>query len=484
MSVTAPGWRVRAKQLHEPLYRSLFRSAVFLASLVLLCESMLAPIEMSARVVVGQLAAQSEALSTADVAKPTLAVLKIDPRTFREEFKSTQPLNRCVLREHILELLKVRPNLKQLALDIDLSETGDPTLECCTTQIIDSLRDWEAVGLHSTLIIPVDKLDRKSSRKWRLRVDEAGLAMADPRVVREFGVVRRHWLNPDRCPTLGQAFALSPPDKVSLRTCFDPKLDLAELDAQRHATERNIAYHALVRGAWVPSVNDDGELQRLSEQIEALRNQPQIERVILGAQFDASDDHLTPIGPLAGVEIHAAVALQPDEPIFHALGFAFDIGFGMLFGYLAHLVWGQYFKQLLGSRNKPPTASGQQLAYLWPTFLLIGWAALVFLALPLLSLLVLQLFKTWINPAPMLMGMTIDAFVLGSVASAVHHAGHAIKAVPDPAPVGWRDHARCLLTWLPTFVWWTVVALAAAKLVFHVTPFDLLPDLTVHGDGE
>lgn len=484
MSVTTPRCRVRPKRLDEPLWQALFKSALFLAAFVYLCESMLLPLDVSARVLVGQLAAQAEAQPVIsawrDNPRPTLAVLKIDPWTFRHEFKGMQPLDRCALKRHLARLLEVRPDLQQLGLDLDLSPTQQPELDRCTGQIVEMLKRQKDKGLQSTLIIPVDKQDREESAAWRQEVRDAGLAMADPRVVREFGIVRRHWKNDGACPALGQALALpeaEAPAVASAAVCFDPKRDLDELHTQPDAieAERFISYHALIRGAWVPGPREDQRMLRLGEQIEAVGSLPNIRRVILGADFDTSDEHLTPIGPLAGVEVHAAVALQPDEKAKHGIGLVIDVLFGVLCGWGVHKVWTRYFSQLLGHGHQRPTLSGQALAFGWPTLLMAVWLLLVLFLLPLGSLLVLLWWAVWINPVPMLVGMTVDAFVLGSVASAIHHAGHNVEPLPDPERSRWKSLAACLLSRLPALVWWLVLALAAVKLFAHKTPVDLLP---------
>lgn len=452
-----------------PLGWALLRSALFIASLVLLCEPLLVPLELPARIVVGQLAAQAEAQAEARNA-PTLAVLKLDRQTFLGEFGGRRPLDRCVLKAHLGRLLDALPELAHLGLDLDLSDTGDAAQDACAVDILGLLKAQPR--LSSTLILPVDAQDRRESAAWRQRVRDAGLALADPRVLREFGVVRRHWLNEGACPTLGQALAAARP--AASPACFDPARDLDELDGRHHGSERNIAFHALVRGAWVPGLGDDGQLLPLAAQIAALGREPGVKRVLLGAHFDASDEHLTPIGPLAGVEVHAAVALNPGEQPSHVAGFLLDVSLGLAFGFFVHALWGRYFKQLLGHGCVAPTLTGQGLAYLWPLLLLLAWLPLAFGLLPWLSLRVLLGWGTWINPVPMLVGMSVDAFVLGSVAAAVHHAGHGAEPRPDPPRPVWRARLLRALAGLPRAVWWTVLALALMKLAFHWTPFHLL----------
>lgn len=385
-----------------------------------------------------------------------------------------QPLDRCVLKGYIIQLLEARPDLEQLGLDLDLSTTSQSEWNQCSGEIVDLLKAQKALGLRSTLIISVDKQDRQESADWREEVRKAGLAMADPRVVREFGIVRRHWKNEGRCPTLGQALAES--DAAPVCDCFDPQRDPDELHNLPHAmeAERFISYHSLVRGAWVPGPGPDGRMLSLGDQIEAVASLPNIKRVILGADFDTSDEHLTPIGPLAGVEVHAAVALQPDEKANHAIGLLIDVFLGVLCGLGVHKAWTRYFGQLLGEGHQRPTLSGQALAYAWPTLLMAVWLLLLTFVLPLGSLLALLWWTVWINPVPMLVGMTVDAFVLGSLASAIHHAGHHVEPLPDPERSGWKDIAASLLSRLPALVWWLVLVLAAVKLIAHKTPADLL----------
>lgn len=475
MSADAPRFTLKPRRLSPPPLRALLRSAVFLACLMVWCEKLLLPLEVPAMAVVAQLAAQ-QAGAHGQPRRPELAVLKIDPATFRgasrDEFRGMLPLDRCVLARHVRALQAARPDLQQLGIDLDLSPTRVSALDDCGSELLAQLGAATAAGLRVTLILPVDEIDRAESAGWREQVRAAGVELADPRVVREFGVVRSHWKRADRCPTLGQALG-EPVPASAAAACATPRLDTPDAEMSE-GDPYMVAYHALIGHAWVPGPGADGRLMRLGDQIEALRQLPSVRRVLLGAHFDASDEHLTPIGPLAGVEVHAAVALSPGERVHHVWGWLIDVAFGLLCGFGAHAVWARYFQQLLGHPGPPPTVSGQWLAYRWPLLMLVAWLVLALFVLPGFSLAMLRLAYTWINPVPMMVGMSVDAFVLGSLAAAVHHAGAGMQPVADPPRGPGARLALGVLARLPALAWWAVVLPAGAALLLHKTPVALL----------
>ncbi|MET0517559.1 MAG: hypothetical protein ABW005_01870, partial [Burkholderiaceae bacterium] len=160
--------------------------------------------------------------------------------------------------------------------------------------------------------------------------------------------------------------------------------------------------------------------------------------------YDRTDEYLTPLGMLSGVKIHAATALSLSSK-WEGLNFLIDIALGLVFGLCVHGFWHRYFQQRLGlvhpvdpANAATPTdataataAGGADtaspgLAYLWLVGLLLFWLVLGLALLPLLSIAALRWAGLWISPVPMLIGMTVDAFVMGSVQTAT-------QLLPDSA---------------------------------------------------
>ncbi len=443
----------------------LARSALFLACLVHLLGPLLAPLETPSRMVLALAGAHLGAASNPQLdLADRLLVLKLDRSTFRAratpnqvlEFNGISPLDRCVLRERLKDMLKAMPNLKVLGLDLDVSPTGQAGQDQCGQDILQLLAGKE--GLKSFLILPVDKEDRRELTAWRKQVQAQGLFLANPDLLVEYGLVRRHELvsvHVDKgssrplCPSLGVAMAgpahelqltRSPGDtwRQALEACFDPSLDMDEDSVPlghhplvRH--EHNIAFQHISKRLAVPEINEaETSIKPLAEQLK----RPGIEKVrwaILGADYDRSDSFRTPLGELSGVEVHAAIATDPAESVSHFWGLLLDVSLGIGFGWFVHQVWQRYFNQKLGL-SASPFVDADKRAYVLLIGLLAVWLLLALLVLPALSLGALLWGSLWINPVPMLIGMSVDAFVLGSVAGALHLMHHSTHTAHEGKP--------------------------------------------------
>ncbi|TXI24909.1 MAG: CHASE2 domain-containing protein [Roseateles sp.] len=470
-------------------------AALFVASSVQLLDRWLVPLDLSARLVVAHAAA-----AQADVPEhfaPPTAVLQIDREHFDRDYGGRTPLDRCRLRDDLPVVLKALPGVHALGLDLDLSDLPPDRADAkpgadglkpneaqnrCACQLLDWLKAWRDVPGETrrvALILPVDRQDRERSGAWRREVAQRGLELADPRLVQEFGLVRRHWLNPGACPTLGQWMGL-PPEQANQAACRDVKQDREELVGDAHHAH-NISFHRAVAQVRVPDPDASG----WEQQWQALAaQQPPVRQLFVGARFDASDDFLTPLGTMAGVEVHAAIAQNPRERVEHLWGFPLDLLLGVVLGAGVTWCWGRYFHQRLSTR-----LPRRQLAFWWLVLLALVWGLLL-IALPMGAQQILQRLDVWVSPVPMLLGMTLDALVLGSVEVATarlearegHHHEPLHEAWPAPIPWLWRRLRPSPLTaprspaaWqavpaaLPALVWWTVVVLALLKLA-HALP--------------
>jgi hypothetical protein len=436
--------------------------ALFVASLVHGMERLeILPLDAPARLIVSNFAA-NDAL---DAAQPKagqdddFAILKIDHDTFEAPpYNGTSPLNRCALQKDVESLLALR-TLRVLGIDFDLSPVKDTQQQGCTERLLDSLQAFVRKGPDHqvALILPVDLQDRRTQTAWLREVHERGLLLADPDLSMQVGMVHQHVDDEKRCPGLG--VAMSGTAKRPERTDRQTNCLHAEGDGTRPEAEaRNIDFLRLARLKHYFDAS-----KGLSAQIEQWQKDGEkIARVILGPGYDRADEFMTPLGDLNGVEIHAAIALEPDMKRKAALDFGIDVLLGIAFGRLFHVFWHRYFNQRLswhGSRASPRTA------YLW----LVAMAAASVAALYMLgwvSMFFYVHWSTWMSPTPMAIGMLLDALVLGSVHTVVEHEHEAREHGHDAAPPGWRG----LLARVPALVWWAVVLFAFGDIVHASLP--------------
>lgn len=422
-------------------FGKLLASALVVASLVHFFGGWLLPLETPSRMVISLISAQLIGGSEpgADLSD-RLLVLKLDRATFRgrNRYNGIQPLDRCKLKDDLRDLLAATPALERLALDIDLSDTRIPSMDACTDDILAMFseaqarrKDAGAPGLQVFLILPVDTQDRAESQAWRDRVRARGVYLADPRLLQEFGVVRRHSVDMDHCPSLGVALS-GKATPASLETCFDVRQDLDEIEASPEH-DHNIAFQQLGHRLAVPQLDPATHQAYGLHQQLGRAGMASVRVALLGTDFDRTDTFRTPIGELSGAEVHAAVALEPFEGISHRLGFALDVALGLAMGALVHKFWTAYFSQRLaapGARAVGPA----DWAYLWLLLLGAGWLLAGLLLLPVASVGLLVLFGLWVSPVPMLVGMTLDAFIVGSASVAVHRMEHKAATAPGDSP--------------------------------------------------
>ncbi|MCV2351458.1 hypothetical protein [Paucibacter sp. Y2R2-4] len=502
-------WLFRLKL--APQYKkivALLMSALFVASAVHLLGPVLNPLESPAQLALRLASTHLNGASdpNADLSK-RLLVLKIDRQTFlakaspqsHQQFNGTSPLDRCVLRNYLQATLEAIPDLEVLGIDVDLSPTGLAGQDGCAEEILDLLSKKEK--LKSVLILPVEKQDREEHRFWPGYLRSKGLHVAHPDLLLEFGLVRRHLEVSDGYRNLGAEmhWARFVPEKKYIRptascTCNDeqglplpregrqckyananlkcePETAPVDGDAKH---ERNIAFHLIAHRLAVPEKDPvSGKIKPLWEQLQ----RPGIKKVhwaILGADYDRSDSFRTPLGEVSGVEVHATIAVEPDEEHWKWLSFAIDVLLGMLFGYVVHHIWTHYFERRL-DLHTPKYPDSAQRAYLILIGLGLLWLLLALLALPALSVTALLWGGIWINPVPMLIGMSLDAFVVGSVkvslelmkkkaqpGAAAPQVGHP-PPTPDSRPC-WLRLWHGVLNNAPMACWVLVLAQALEHL--------------------
>jgi hypothetical protein len=437
--------------------RHLLVPAIFIACLVHLVHGVSLPLEVPARLVVSNLAAHwlAQHGSSNYPGDSKLAILKIDRLTFKDpvRYGGRSPLDRCKLKLDLRAVLAQVPALEALGIDFDLSPTGDKAQDDCANEILATLKDKSE--LTSTVILPVDSDDRKDSGPWREWVRKNNVQLADPLLQSQLGMARQHVDDPGACPSLGVALA-------SLRNDLRQSACLTDqrVDRPKEIDPLNIAFHRLALLGQAQKTKESGDQAlRFDEQIAALKGKD-VTRLIIGPGYDQSDEFLTPLGMLNGVDVHAAIALEPHETHRAWLDILIDIVLGVLFGAIVHRIWARYFDQRLGSSRR---VGHPGMAYKWLLLLLL-LLLVGLLVLPAASTAVTVLWGTWISPAPMLIGMTVDALVTGSVTAAVsrlqaHAPGRRHVAVGKPKTMVGRI-GRFIGLQVPTMLWLVVVGAA------------------------
>ena len=498
---------------------SLF-SALFIACLIHTWPALVLPVDLPLRTIIGNIASwapppDSAPDTAADARTPLrdLALIKLDGERLRSTYHGNSPLNRCALLQDLRGLLASR-TLQLLAIDLDLSPSTQRAMRSkaedagsCDAQLDQLMIDNARRVL---LILPLDRdrlradrgpaeaAEQAAQKAWLNNMTTKQLRFARPELDLQFGMLRHHLLQP--APGLGVAMAQG----ICKLAATDPSLvhycrRVARLDAAALRGEaRQISLHVLVKQ--LPLRNR----LLLDGQTGTVLDDRKIRYALLGAGYSADDEPLTPIGRLAGVEVHAAIAANPNEAASHLFDLLFDVVLGVVFACFVHFFWRHYFKQRLAVKEQKVSERGHPLlAYRW----LVGLVLSSLVLLPLLGVASTWALAThgwWISPAGMLVGVLIDAFVIGGVHNAEHLLLDAADAVAPPTPGGpalaigptpvptpaqrarqvpaepdtaaqtapdstayWQGAhgwVRCGLAWLPSLVWLAALVQAGCYL--------------------
>ena len=449
----------------------LLLSALFIASLVHLLPGLTLPLELPARLVVSNVAAHwlTEYGAGKYPEDDDFALLKIDSKTFRDmdRYGGRSPLDRCKLKDDLGAVLRQLPTLQSLGIDFDLSPTGDPAQDCCAGEILAILRDKAAAtpGFVSTVILPIDPDERRTLMPWRQQVVDHKVRLADPELDLQFGMVRQHRDDGLGCPSLGLALGLQQPKGERQALCVQDPPEAKADNSKRY----NVAFHRLALLKHQPQMVSAKEVETFDRQLAALKGQG-VTRLLFGPGYEHSDEFLTPLGLLNGVDVHAAIALEPHERHNKWVDFVIDVVLGVLFGALVHRIWSRYFDQRLDRLRR----SGQpRLAYKWLLLLGLLLAAAILVVLPGASTWVTVVFGWWISPVPMLVGMTVDALVTGSVKASIgrHEQLVAAGSLAEPPQASAPDATfypgilQVVGLHLPALFWLLVVGWALVGLV-------------------
>ncbi|WP_066270947.1 hypothetical protein [Hydrogenophaga palleronii] len=447
--------------------------------------------------------------------RPRDSVVLISPQRFEEQYGGRRPLPRNALQN---DLEKLPPN-SFVALDIDVSPLPEGQHN---EQQEHEARLYSYLKTHAArflLILPFPVHDagvRERKAAWLREMCEAHVPFADPRIEQSFGVVTRELPYPElsmsrllrevkeRAPAgsaprnTGKGVLcekiLTPGSSVA-EQLLTPGLD--ELILEKFARATCAALNAEGRkpaedctgrkpkllpfGKAHTSVESfqwcSGESAAPMEQRDCDAPRPgpphsDPEVVIFGGNYELADRFMTPLGELPGAALHATAMLKLPIAEWDKAGLLADFLLGVIFGTVAHRFWRLWLEaqqrrtrwQFLGLR-----------VHLYPhtrwvaLFLLaISLGALTALAL-LLAAYLLVLGSVWLTPVPMVVGMTLDALVLGQAGANADSLG-----VSEPHATRWGDRIVAFVPWL---VWGTVIVLGLGFLGGALAAALALPDV-------
>lgn len=334
-------------------------------------------------------------------------VLYLSENQWQQRYLERAPLDRCKLAEDLAQLLAHQP--RQLLVDFDLSPAMQEPQAGCQQQL-DQLLDQHADKL--VLLMPYrvgsDALLAQKAA-WLEQRCRAGVVFGDGALNVSLGAVI------DFVPD-SQAMADAMHERHSVALC--QQLGTAE------GRER-----WLRRGAETDADDSSAEainFAGFSKQVVALAlDDPAVQQiaswsgrdVYFGGDYGGSKDDrfLTPMGPLPGVTIHAAIAWTQAHPVRelpHAIGLLTDLLTAFVFSLGIGYFWSRYLKLSLHGEGYQRENS---------TLLVLGFVAYFAAMLWLFFQLSVVLFMRGVLIAPLLIGMSmlIDGFVRGPIAASL-----------------------------------------------------------------
>lgn len=334
-------------------------------------------------------------------------VLYLSENQWQQRYLERAPLDRCKLAEDLAQLLAHQP--RQLLVDFDLSPAMQETQAGCQQQL-DQLLDQHAEKLVLLMPFRVGSdalLGQKAA--WLEQRCRAGVVFGDGALNVSLGAVI------DFVPE-SQAMADAMHERHSVALC--QQLGTAE------GRER-----WLRRGADAEADDSSAEainFAGFSKQVVALAlDDPAVQQiaswsgrdVYFGGDYGGSKDDrfLTPMGPLPGVTIHAAIAWTQAHPVRelpHAIGLLTDLLTAFVFSLGIGYFWSRYLKLSLHGEGYQRENS---------TLLVLGFVAYFAAMLWLFFQLSVVLFMRGVLIAPLLIGMSmlIDGFVRGPIAASL-----------------------------------------------------------------
>ncbi|MES2076083.1 MAG: hypothetical protein V4462_10760 [Pseudomonadota bacterium] len=372
------------------------------------------------------LAVSNQALpasTPANLAADGPLVLYLSETQWQQRYQERSPLDRCAMAEDLATILARGP--RSLTVDFDLSPGLQEQGPACQARL-DAVLDGHAGKL--VLLMPFrvssDALLARKAEWLRARC-RAGAAFGDGGLNVSLGAV---------IDFLPESNSMA--DVVHERAGAGLCRELADAAGAERWLRRGEEPEPDDSGAEaINFAGFTGQVAALALEHPALG---QVDNwaardVFFGGDYGGSKDDrfLTPMGPLPGVAIHAAIAWSLAHPVHelpHMAGFVLDILTAFVFSLGIGFFWERYLHLSLRVGGFQRELS---------TVLVICFVGYFSLMLWLFFRLAVELFMRGVLIAPMLIGlsMLIDGFVRGPIAASLEAGPGRGAEAPAPAAI-------------------------------------------------
>jgi hypothetical protein len=355
-------------------------------------------------------------------------VRAVDEDTYRDVFGETSPLDRAKLASVLSEIMRFAPKLVVIDIDvapiatIEIDETTNEQKQKALNDVLD--------GASVNMVLPTATLSSNrrtqiSRTQWmrdRCKNNERiHFGFADVRV--SSGLILQY--DPDLPSLALVARRLAPPGPSKAadgeqggHPTWRPRVLCDEIE--REGPDSLKAVHD-VMGGGRPEPLDVS--QAIASALEAKRcgvspcGKLTGEVVFVGGAFDPRDRFWTAAGELDGVVIHAATYWSTSRTLGHRWLFPIEIAIGTLIAFPLSWCWRaqdrrriEFERVVHDRRQRWSTIAKDWIAVRSLTLLAIVLSIATFLLLLVISGVVLGL-GTWINPAPLVVGMSADSLL-------------------------------------------------------------------------
>lgn len=351
--------------------------------------------------------------------KNCIIVAEITEQRFREVYRESSPIDRCQFIED-LNLIAMRLNPKALYVDYDLSPTIFD-LNKIPQELIPSMQHEQAcqskldLGLdglskkmHIALNDPLYTNQEQSSKvsNWIIERKASNIHFVDGKVEKSADLVIRYPVGERSTSTI----------MCEMMGCPNQSLDKHEDNDGAHEKESPyLNFSAATSNVGILAI----------ENIATMKSPPQNTLVMVGGRYGKDDLFKTPLGEKYGIDLHAAAFASYTLPVSEVnklVVLSIDILIGMIIGLMSNFAW-EWLK------NKPVSKKK-----IFPHIVFIAMAILTYFLVNLSlwgAMLMLSWWQIWLNPAPIVIGMIIHAFVMAPSESSEEHS-HGEKSDSHP----------------------------------------------------
>lgn len=305
-------------------------------------------------------------------------LLTYDQSTYENSFKGMSPLDRCVLNDNLLDVLKLNP--KVLAIDLDLSPLKNPDKHYKICQdILDRTLDTYANKFVLIHPIPNRQMETdETTQKWLIDRRRSGIVFANPKIESSLGIVINTSPYED-------SLAKNIANKIG-----DPH---HHFDIENLKSEHKNPINYLEAGPFrILSINDQATIS----------NRP----VFIGGTFGIDDYYLTPIGEnIPGVMIHAYDFFSAFEPVkthgwTNVWALLLDVATAIIVGFAMTYIWSKYL--IIINKNKD---------YSFLAFIAVMLILAIFMLVGMVISVIFLKMNIWISPIPILIAVFFDGII-------------------------------------------------------------------------